>query len=154
MLLTMEKILFLRTVPIFEHMSGDELRYLAEIAEEKDLPNGSIIFNENDIGDMMYIIVKGKVKIFTETHDEHKTLAILEERECFGEMSILDDETRSASAQAIEDVTFLEITREEFRELIREEPEVAFGVFKIFTKRLRKANIEHDTPSIPVHGSV
>lgn len=155
MLLTMEKILFLKTVPIFAGMSGEELRALAEIVDEVNFKEGDYIFHENDPGEELFVIVQGSVHVITGEGGAEKVLATLHERDCFGEMSILDDEPRSATGRAAEDSLMLRVEREEFRELIREEPEVAFGVFRVFTRRLRQANIEAEQHAAnPMQGSV
>ncbi len=154
MLLTMEKILFLKTVPIFAGMTGEELRLLGEIVEEAEFKTDQTVFLEGEPGEDMYVIVSGSVQVFTGEGDGEKLIATLGERESLGEMAILDDEPRSASARAAADTTMLRIHREDFRELIREEPEVAFGIFRVFTGRIRQANIEQERAYAPMQGSV
>jgi CRP/FNR family transcriptional regulator, cyclic AMP receptor protein len=150
----MEKILFLKTVHIFAGMSGEELRALAEIVEEVEVKGGETIFSEGEPGEEMYIIVSGGVQVLHGEGAEQKLLATLGERDVLGEMSILDDEPRSATARTDEETVMLKIRRDDFRELIGEEPEVAFGVFRVFTRRLRRANIEQEQAAAPMQGSV
>jgi CRP/FNR family transcriptional regulator, cyclic AMP receptor protein len=154
MLISMEKILFLKSVPIFTGMTGEELRSLAEIVEEKEFKSGDTIFRENEPGEEMYVIVQGRIQVFHEEKGSETTIADLGERECLGEMAILDDMPRSASARAEEDTLTLMIHRDEFCELIREEPEVAFGVFRVFTRRIRQANVEHEQAHAPMQGPI
>jgi CRP-like cAMP-binding protein len=63
----------------------------------------------------------------------------LGERECFGEMAILDAAPRSATVTAIDESNLLKITREDFQEIMTEKPEIAMGVIKVLTRRLRDA---------------
>jgi CRP-like cAMP-binding protein len=134
MLTTIEKILFLKSVPLFANLSGEELRYVADIAEEIKIDKDTIIFNENEIGDTLYLIIKGKVKI----SKDGKEITVLGEKECFGEMAILDNEPRSATASVIEDSEVLVIEKDDFFDLLSEKFEIAQGVINVLCKRLRE----------------
>ena len=136
----METIIFLKGVPIFQKVDGEGLRHLAERAEEKVIEAGSLIVRENDIGDEMYIVKKGKIEIFKETNGEKNSIAFLGEKSFFGEMAILEDAPRSASAKAIEDSALIIINKECFRQAILEYPDIAFEVLKALSSRLREAN--------------
>lgn len=154
MLLTMEKILFLKSAPIFAGMTGEELRVLADIVEETEFKENDIIFRENEPGEELYVIIRGSVRVVRGEAASESVIAVLGERECFGEMAILDDEPRSATAKAAEDSLMLKLNRDDFRDLIREEPEVAFGIFRVFTRRIRQANIDQERAHVPVQGSI
>ena len=104
--------------------------------EETEYQDGTVIFNEDDIGDCMYIIYKGQVKI----HKKNVTLAVLTEKEVFGELSLLDSETRSASATCVTDCFLFKIDQEPFYELLEARPEIAKGFIKILCQRLRQQN--------------
>ena len=154
-MITMEKVLFLKTVGIFAGMSGEQLVSLAEIVEEVPISDGEVIFHQGEAGEDMFVIVSGGVQVVTEGDGGGETLlATLEERECLGEMAILDDEPRSATARAAGDTLLLKITREAFHELIGDDPGVAFGVFRVFTRRLRQANVEQQHQYATVQGTV
>jgi HEAT repeat protein len=154
MLLTMEKILFMKSAPIFAGMAGEELRALAEIVGEVAFKKDSYIFREGEPGEEMFVIVRGSVQVLHEEAGRETILATLSERECLGEMSILDDEPRSASARVTDDTVTLRISRDDFHELIKEVPEVAFGVFRVFTGRIRQANLDQEKAYAPMQGSV
>jgi CRP-like cAMP-binding protein len=94
------------------------------------------VFKEGDLGDTLYLILEGKVRI----HRGERTLAELGEKECFGEMSILDSEPRSASVTTLDDVVALKIQREDFAEIMAGKGEIATGIIKVLTHRLREAN--------------
>jgi HEAT repeat protein len=144
MLLTVEKALFLKSAPLFAALEGEELAALADIALEHDYQAGEIIFEENQPPHHLYVVVEGKVEVFRRAGSSERSLAYLGEKECFGEMAILDDQPRSASVRAVEPTTVVKIDRESFRELILERPQIAFAIFKILSGRLRHQNLEVD----------
>ena len=141
-MLTVEKVLFLKSAPLFTALDGEELAALADIALEKDYQPGDIIFEEGRLAHHLYVIVRGKVEVFHRVDSREYSIALLGEKECFGEMAILDDEPRSASVRAVEPTVILKIDRESFRELISERPQISFAIFKILSGRLRQKNLE------------
>ncbi len=146
MLLTVEKVLFLKSAPLFANLDGEELAALADISLEKDFQPGEIIFEEKQVAHHLYLVVKGKVEIFHRRDSKEYPVAVLGEKECFGEMAILDDECRSASVRAVDSTLVLKIDRESFRELISERPNISFAIFKILCTRLRQKNLEIEGP--------
>jgi hypothetical protein len=146
MLLTVEKALFLKSAPLFAGLEGEELAALADIALQHAYEPGEIIFEENQPPHHLYVIVEGKVEVFRHVGSAERTLAYLGEKECFGEMAILDDQPRSASVRAVDPTNVVKIDRESFRELILERPHMAFAIFKILSGRLRHQNLEADHP--------
>ncbi len=142
MLLTIEKVLFLKSAPVFAGLEGEELAALADIALEKDFAPGEMLFEEGQLAHHLYVLVTGKVEIFRKVGSDEIFLALLGPKECFGEMAILDDEPRSASVRAVEPTTVLKVDRESFRELINERPQISFAIFKILSQRLRSKNME------------
>jgi CRP/FNR family transcriptional regulator, cyclic AMP receptor protein len=135
-LLLFEKVLILKSLNIFSESPETILSELAPLMQEVEVENGTVLFNEGDVGDCMYIIYKGHIKI----HKGTTTLAILKEKEVFGELSLLDSETRSASATANTDCFLFKIDQEPFYELVETRPEVAKGFIKILCQRLRAQN--------------
>src|SRR5438445_724472 len=119
---------------------GDQVvpdgRPVAEIAEEQPLAAGDQVFAQGETGDALYLIVEGKVKV----HQGSKELVRLGERDVFGEMAVLDSEPRSASVTAVEDSVLLKIGRDDFRDILGERPEIAMGVMKVLTRRLRETS--------------
>src|ERR1044072_5815597 len=91
-LLLVEKVLILKSLSIFKNTPEHILADLAPLMQEEEYEKDALIFNEGEIGDCMYIIHKGAVKI----HKENIILAILTEKEVFGELALLDPEVRSA----------------------------------------------------------
>jgi len=106
----------------------------------KRIPAGTVLFNDGDHGEEMYIIQSGKVKISKKIRGVEKTLATLEKGEFFGEMAILNDKPRSASAETVEDCDMLVIDRKTFETLLRSNVEIAIRFIKRLADRLREAN--------------
>lgn len=135
-LLLFEKVLLLKSLAIFNETPETILSELAPLMQEVEAEEGTELFRDGDVGDCMYIIYKGEVKI----HKGGTTLAILKEKEVFGELSLLDSETRSASATTHTDCFLFKIDQEPFYELVETRPEVARGFIKILCQRLRAQN--------------
>ena len=135
-LMMIEKVLVLKSLNLFSDTPENILADLAPLMQEKTYEEGSVIFKEGETGDCMYIIQQGKIKIMK----GNNTLAILKEKEVFGELSLLDADTRSATAIAHSDCILFKIDQEPFYELMDERPEVAKGFIKILCQRLRAMN--------------
>ena len=101
-LLLVEKVLILKSLSIFKDTPEHILADLAPLMQEEEYEQGSLIFEEGEIGDCMYIIQQGEVRI----HKNNTTLAILKEKEVFGELALLDAEQRSASATTVPTVYY------------------------------------------------
>lgn len=135
-LLLLEKVLVLKSLAIFSETPETILSELAPLMQEEEAEEGTVLFREGEIGDCMYIIYKGDIKI----HKGSTVLAILKEKDVFGELSLLDSETRSATATANSDCFLFKIDQEPFYELLESRPEIAKGFIKILCQRLRAQN--------------
>ncbi len=133
MISTVEKVLFLKSIDLFSQIPGEDLARVAQIAEELDFEPTEYIMQEGEMGDTMYLIVEGIVQVFK----GDRKIVTLGERECVGEMAILDSEPRSASVQATTPIRVLRIEREDLYELMNEKAEIARGIIKVLTRRLR-----------------
>jgi hypothetical protein len=96
-----------------------------------------IIFREGDLGTEMYIIQEGKVEILKQFRGENQQLAVLGQGDFFGEMSILEDQPRAATARALTDVGLLQINGTTFDQMLRKNPEVAVRMMRKLSRRLR-----------------
>jgi CRP/FNR family transcriptional regulator, cyclic AMP receptor protein len=101
-----------------------------------EFPSGHLIFCENEPGNDFYLIQKGRVKITKLVKDKETTLAILESGDIFGEMAILEEAPRSATAIALDKVLMLHFDRQNFVPLMTSQPQIAYRLLTIFTKRL------------------
>lgn len=135
-LLLVEKVFILKSLSIFKDTPEHILADLAPLMREEEFDENTLIFREGELGDCMYIIHQGSVKI----HKGDTVLAVLKEKEVFGELSLLDAEARSASATTDSSCILFSINQEPFYELIESRPEVARGFIKILCQRLRAQN--------------
>ena len=135
-LLEIEKVLVLKSVPMFAETSESILSGISEIMREVRMQKGAVVFKEGELGDCLYIIYDGLVSI----HNDVQELAALGKREIFGELALLDPEPRSASATIKTDTLLLRIDKDDFDELIENQPEIAHGILTILTKRIRNQN--------------
>lgn len=126
---------------LFSAVSKKGLNFVAKYVKENSYKKGEIIFNEGDKGDSLHIITSGVVKIIKYSKEgKTKTLAILKEKDSFGEMALLTKESRSATVEALEKVETLCITRSNFEELIAKEPSISLQIIKTLSERLAKAD--------------
>jgi CRP/FNR family cyclic AMP-dependent transcriptional regulator len=135
-LLLIEKVLLLKSLAIFEETPETVLAEVAEILEEEEFAAGKNIFHAGDVAQCMYIIFKGSIRI----HKGEHTLTVLKETDFFGELSLLDTDTRSASATTDTEVLLLKIDQEPFYELMENRIEVAKGIIKTLCRRLKAQN--------------
>jgi len=135
-MLLIEKVLILHSSEIFRHTPEAELIELAGILEEVYVERQTVLFTKGDVGNCMYFIYKGKIRIH---HGDH-TLALLGENEIVGELSVLDTEARSASATTLEQCILLKLEQEPFYEIMMVNAEITKGILKTLCKRLRLLN--------------
>jgi CRP/FNR family cyclic AMP-dependent transcriptional regulator len=135
-LLLIERVLLLKSLSIFSDTPETILAEIAHLLEEQEVEEGTRIVTEGEIGSCMYIIFRGTVKV----HKGRQLLAVLEEKDFFGELSLLDTEKRSATVTAISDCILFRIDQEPFYDVMESCPEVAKGIIQILCKRLRAAN--------------
>ena len=132
---TLEKTLFLKGVTLFKDIPGEEVAHIAQITDTINLESNEIVFEDGDPGDSMFIIVDGEVRI----HKEGKEIATLGDSEFIGEMAILDQEPRSASATTQEETVLLRISGEDFFDLMGSRMDIVQGIMRVLTMRLREA---------------
>lgn len=137
MLGTMDKALFLKSVPLFANLDVDDLFYLAQITEEQTFPSNTMIFKEGDMGDSLFLLLAGEVDILRITEQEAHLLTTLGPKDFFGEMAILSEEPRSASVRTRSQVTALVIEKEEFKGILNRRPEIAQEIIRVLIARLK-----------------
>ena len=138
MLLTIEKVILLKTVSIFSEVDENILTQVASILEEEQVKAGDAIITKDDMGRSLYIIVDGRVRI----HAEEKTFAEIGERELFGELSALLPEPRVASVTALEDTTLLRLDHDSLYEIMNDNFEVAKGIITHLVKLCREIRLQ------------
>lgn len=134
MLLTIEKVMILKSVSIFATTPEELLAQIALSLEDVFLKKDEIVFEKGDLGTSMYIIVDGKVKV----HDGDTHFATLGERNIFGELAALDPEPRMASITAVEETHLFKLEQEALYDLMSEHSGISKGIFHVLCDRLRK----------------
>jgi CRP-like cAMP-binding protein len=131
----------LKRVPLFADLSEADLTRFAEVTREREYPKNSIILFEDDPGDALYIVSTGQVKVVLIGEDGREViLSVLGDGDFFGEMSLIDDEPRSAHVIAMRDSHLLVLRRDDFQSRLEEHPKVALQLLRVLVKRLRRAD--------------
>lgn len=132
---------FLKGVILFKDLPAKELDKVAKLFTEKSFPKYTVIFEEGAAGDLLFIIKSGVVKISKEASDGRvKTLALLNQGEIFGEMSVLSGESRSANAETLTETSTVAIQREDFRALIEKNASISLHIIRTLIDRLIQAD--------------
>jgi CRP/FNR family transcriptional regulator, cyclic AMP receptor protein len=131
----------LKTIPLFIGMDEEELAALAEIMDEQPFRAGQIIFRADETGGKLYIIQAGQVELSIVDDDGEKlVIELLESGDFFGELSLLDGGTRSASAISVQRSEMLVLERHEFLDLMLQKPHMAQDVMVALAKRIRRSD--------------
>ncbi len=151
-----DKTAELARFPVFESLSADELRQVADLAVARRYEAGEVIFREGDRPDTCFIVRTGRVRI-TRRHPGGRslTLAELSAGEMFGELSMFDGEGRSATVEALEETSTLALLERDVRRVLLEHSEIAVKMLARLASRLRAANEKLARQSFqPVAGRV
>ena len=134
-------ILDLQMIPLFSELSDNQLENISNFAVKQLYKKDNMVLIEEEVGSTMFVIVSGRVKI-SRISDEGREviLSILVDGDFFGEMAILDGQTRSANAVTLEDTELLIIRRENFLEMLHKYPQVAINLLKELAHRLRRSD--------------
>ena len=133
-----ERILLLREIPIFADLSPEDLKRVAEIAREQLYPQNTDIFHEGDEGNMMFVIVAGRVQVVRNKDGKDQVLVERGPGDFMGEMAIIESAPRSATLHTQSEVRVLAIDDETFKGILRERPNVSFAVLRSISRRLRE----------------
>jgi len=112
-----------------------------ERMEDLQVPKGSLIFRQGDAGDQMFLIGDGRVRLFLESEGNQKEVGVLGPGDFFGELALLRDAPRSATAEAVEDTTLLPIGRDVFAMLVQDDLDTVFRMMRNLGERLARTNI-------------
>ena len=131
----------LKTIPLFTGMDDEEIAALASIMDEERFRAGHVIFNAEQRGGTLYIIQVGQVELSIMDDDHEKLIVeVLESGDFFGELSLLDGGTRSATATAMQRTDTLVLERQEFLDLMLQKPHMAQDVMVSLAKRIRRTD--------------
>jgi len=146
----------LRTVPLFSELSDEALASLGRLAARRRYPRDTVVFFENEEGDCLFMILEGRIKVTILGDDGREIiLTMLGPGDLFGEMALLDNEPRSATAIAVEESELLLLQRSDFQAVVGENPGISIALIKVLTTRLRRANQQISTLALlDVYGRV
>lgn len=156
MLTSVERLLFVRGVPIFQELRDDFLVRVASVMDELSFPANHTIVTQGEEGRSLYIIVSGLVRVHIGdasskgsngdgernqfASQRERILADLNPGQCFGEMSLFDAEPRSASVTTRESCNCLVLTQLQLYDAIDETPGIAINIIRLLSRRIRELN--------------
>ena len=146
----------LRTVPIFSELTDGDIASLARLSSRRRFPKDTVVFFENEEGDFFFMILEGRIKVTILGDDGREViLSMLGPGDFFGEMALLDNEPRSATAIAVEESELLQLHRTDFQTVLTDNRSIQHALIKILTGRLRRANHQISTLALlDVYGRV
>jgi CRP-like cAMP-binding protein len=133
-LTTIEKVIFLKSVDIFEHATIEQLGRIAGLTEEVHFKPGEIIFEEGQPGDAFYLLLSGQVFI----EKNGNPLREMKEKEAFGTLEVLDFHPRAVTAKAVDQVRALKLNGQEFHDLLSLDIEMVEAVFRMLCGLVRR----------------
>lgn len=134
----MDEIALLQQIPLFAGLPGEQLRALARGMNRRRYAKGQTILQQGEEGDSLFIIVSGRVRIYTQSAEGHElSVWICDKGDFFGEMALLSGEPRSACAKAMQTTDVLVLHRQAFRQFLLSTPQAAIHIIEILSMRLR-----------------
>jgi len=142
MSLHFERVLLLTKVPLFAYLRTDQLSRLAPLLEPVAWPKGARVFDMGEVGLELYIITAGRIGISVDP-DPSRPVFISEVKagDILGEMALIDNVPRSATAHVLEDTEALALDNERFQGLLQSYPELSIGMLRALSQRLRNLSL-------------
>ena len=141
----MKELIALKLVPLFSTLTLDQLSSIDRLMVTRHYVKGESIFRKGDVGAELYVVLEGEIRVHLD-HDGHEvTLARHGPSKVVGEMSVFDDQPRSANAQAAENTTVRVLRRDRMQAIVHEHPEVLLEFVKNLSQRLRLMNEQLDS---------
>jgi CRP-like cAMP-binding protein len=144
-----EGVELLQKLHLFQRLTFDETTRLGSIIEYLDVPPGTVIIEQNALGDALYVVANGEVRVSRDVnhdavHDANEELGRLGDGELFGEMSLIDDVLTSARVTAVTQTRLLKLPRPAFEALLAADDKLAVKVYRSFCRtlsdRVRRTN--------------
>jgi len=129
----------LNGIDLFDGLNEEEIAVIEDLSVSRRFAKNTVIIDENDKADSLYVIERGKVKVYlSDKKGKEYIINTMGAGEYFGELSLLDDDSRSASVMTTEDVNILVIYKQDFKNLLEKYPRIAIQLLKNLTQRIRK----------------
>jgi CRP/FNR family transcriptional regulator, cyclic AMP receptor protein len=136
-------IMLLKKVPLFSKLKDNEVAQIIDQCVTKTCKKDQVILVEEELGQTLFIILKGTVKISRTSEEGREViLTILKAGDFFGELSLLDGKGRSATVVSMEDAELLALRRSEFLLLLERYPQISVELLKVMADRLRKCDVQ------------
>lgn len=138
----MERILFLRRVPMFADLSPADIKQVAAGMGEAVFSPGDLLAEQGQIGEEMYIIVSGEVRVLLTSEAQKPAGEVARRRsgDFVGEMAVISREPRFATLEADGTVRTLYLSQKQFESILRERPEIGLAVMRVLCQRLKQAS--------------
>ena len=131
----------LRGIPLFRNLAEKDLADIAGLLIDRKFPRDAVIFEDGSLGDYMYLIQEGQVKITKMSEDgREKILEMLGPGDFFGEMALLDREPRSASVKTTTACVLLALSRMDFLGLLKQDHELTLELLRELARRIRETD--------------
>ena len=136
-----ETIILLQGIPAFSTLGEEDLARVADVTVPRSFQGGEAVFHEGDESDTCYVVRSGHVRAVREHTDGRTlTLATLGPGEIFGELAIFDQERRSATVEALDDIEVVAILAADMRRMLGRHPDIAVKLLAALSRRLRETN--------------
>jgi hypothetical protein len=145
----MKELITLKRVPLFSTLTLDQLASIDRLMVTRHYVKGETVFRQGDVGAELYVIVEGEIRVHLDRGGREVTLVRHGPGNVIGEMSVFDDEPRSASAQAMADSTVRVLRRDRLHAIVHEHPEVLLEFIKNLSRRLRDMDAKLEESGSP-----
>ena len=133
-----DRLHFFRQMPLFAGLSDAELSHMAADFRPRAFQQGETIFHEGDPGLALYVVARGRIRIYVQNQEGQETSVILYgPATLFGELAVIDERPRSASASAMEDTILYTLDRAHFRDHLKHSPQLALNFMQTLADRVR-----------------
>ena len=136
-----EGVELLQKLHLFQKLTFDETTRLGGIIQYLDLPPDAVVIEENALGDALYVVAKGEVRVTRDSnndgkHDANEEIGRLRDGELFGEMSLIDDVLTSARVSTVTQTRLLKLPRAAFEGLLATDEKLAIKIYRSFCRTL------------------
>jgi CRP-like cAMP-binding protein len=131
----MDELKLLSKIPLFEPLETAELKHLVDTLHRRVFPAGQTLVRSGEAGDSLYVLIEGLLSVNVERDGQLQRVARLEPGQCFGEMSLLTGEPRSATIICVTESVVYQINRDSLRHLMEQRPELAGSLSRILAER-------------------
>jgi len=148
--------MFFKGIPLFSGLSDAEHGLLLQVAVRKNYPRNSLMIQQGDIGESLYLLRRGRAKVYlSEPGGREVILAFLGPEDFLGEMALIDDEPCSASVMTTDDSEFVSVKKKDFLRVLASSPSMAVNLLKAMSGRLRESNQQIESLALKdVHARV